>query len=178
MPSFKLQNGQDIRRVTVEEPVNFTSLTHLARKLFSEHLDEQPIVFQYKDGDRDLITVTGDLELEEAFRLYNSDKNTLKLKINSLKGINECPLAGLKGGMKDLCAFKDKVRAKWSKRSKCGKGPGRCIMLIAFLLMLCCCKALFFGGLLLGGFCIYKKICCAHRNRGFSHRKFFLLNNH
>jgi len=81
MVVIKLQLGNDIRRVNVTGPLSFKDLNDLAKTLFEANLP-QSFQFKYKDDEGDLITVSSDRELEEAFRLYK-DQDILRLTLSA-----------------------------------------------------------------------------------------------
>jgi len=77
----KFQNGDDIRRVSLEGALSVKEITELAKGLFREALPE-PFSLKYKDDEGDSVTITCDQELEEAFRLFK-DQGILRLIITS-----------------------------------------------------------------------------------------------
>lgn len=79
MVVIKLQLNNDIRRVNVPGPLSFKDLHELAKTLFENTLP-QSFQFKYKDDEGDLITVSSDRELEEAFRLYKA-QDILRLTV-------------------------------------------------------------------------------------------------
>jgi len=79
MVVIKLQYKDDIRRVTVDHLLNFSELRTLAQSLFENSLPSS-YVFKYKDDEGDLITVSSDRELSEAFRLVK-DQEIVRISI-------------------------------------------------------------------------------------------------
>jgi len=79
MVVIKLQFKEDIRRVTVDHWLNFSELRNLALTLFENALPSA-YVFKYKDDEGDLITVSSDRELSEAFRL-GKDQEIVRISI-------------------------------------------------------------------------------------------------
>jgi len=73
MLSIKFQCNEDIRRVSVDHEPSLKELTLMAISIFRENVPES-FVLKYKDNDGDNITVTSDVELEEAFRLFREQK--------------------------------------------------------------------------------------------------------
>lgn len=78
----KFQNGDDIRRVSLDGAVSLKEVTELAHSLFKEVLPAH-FTFKYKDDEGDLVTLGSDRELEEAFRLFK-DQGILRLVITPL----------------------------------------------------------------------------------------------
>jgi hypothetical protein len=79
MVVIKLQYGSDIRRVSLDTVPRFKDLCELASSLFSG-LKEGAFQFKYKDDEGDLISVTSQVELQEAVRVAGS-KGILKLNV-------------------------------------------------------------------------------------------------
>jgi len=77
----KFQNGDDIRRVSLDGALSVKEITELAKSLFREALPE-PFSLKYKDDEGDNVTISCDQELEEAFRLFQ-DQGILRLIITS-----------------------------------------------------------------------------------------------
>jgi len=68
MVSIKIQFGSDIRRVTLPtDSFTFAELTDLSKNLFGTALPDT-FTFKYTDDENDLVTVSSDAELQEAFR--------------------------------------------------------------------------------------------------------------
>jgi hypothetical protein len=86
MVSFKLEYKSTIRRVSVENNVNLDGLNQLAKELFQDQLPSE-FNFQYKDEEDDLVTISSDRELEEAFKFF-APQRPVRLLIIGSKGKN------------------------------------------------------------------------------------------
>jgi len=87
---IKLQLQDDIRRVTVENPVSLQELQKLAQSLFADTLPEQ-FSIKYKDDEGDVITVTNDRELDEAFRIFKEQRILRFILGRTQKPSGKCP---------------------------------------------------------------------------------------
>jgi len=77
---IKIQNGSDIRRVTIQEDSSFLQLRDIARNVFVANVPES-FVFKYKDNENEFITITNDFELSEAIRFSKTTGHSLKILI-------------------------------------------------------------------------------------------------
>jgi len=177
MISFKITNGSDIRRISVEEPISsYSSLVTLAKQTFGSSFPKEKFVFKYKDEDGDNISVTSDRDLEEAFKYLSIDSNNNnKQKSLKLEIVQPNSCCFNKFFQDDNCHLKIKefiTRKKTEfceKRKKCnlnGNGKKGCRIfkkvLFALVLLFLCTKCCFLSiFLLLGavGFCCAKKFC-------------------
>jgi len=81
----KLNLDSDIRRITFEAQPQYKELVSISRKLFGAGLPE-PWVFKYEDDEKDLITITSQRELEEAFKFICGKKEASdKLHLHLLR---------------------------------------------------------------------------------------------
>eukprot|EP01088_Endostelium_zonatum_P017727 TRINITY_DN537_c0_g1_i1.p1 TRINITY_DN537_c0_g1~~TRINITY_DN537_c0_g1_i1.p1 ORF type:complete len:531 (+),score=143.68 TRINITY_DN537_c0_g1_i1:187-1779(+) len=80
--SVKVQYKEDIRRVSFEEKPSFNALFQLIKNLFADAQVEQ-FSIRYVDDESDLISITNDREISEAWEFARVNKNLLKLKIAS-----------------------------------------------------------------------------------------------
>jgi next-to-BRCA1 protein 1 len=72
---LKIKFGDDTRRLTVESAPTFAQLTVLLKQLFPNLSD--PFQVKYEDEDRDLITITTDLELKESVNVSSVTQSSL-----------------------------------------------------------------------------------------------------
>jgi len=85
--TIKFQCRNDIRRVSVtQDKLSFDELNNLAKSLFGDSLPSE-YVFKYLDDEKDLISVSSDRELEEAFRVLK--ENILRISIVPKKNKKE-----------------------------------------------------------------------------------------
>lgn len=71
---LKIQLGQDIRRLSMDQLPAFDELKHLIRSMF-DVLSSLEFNITYKDEDEDLIGIKSDLDLQEARSLLQRDHN-------------------------------------------------------------------------------------------------------
>jgi len=186
---LKLKFGKDIRRIpspTVqssgleESKLTFQELSRLALECFKSE-DTSEFVFQYKDDEKDLITITNDLELEEGLRLARSVSRSsdspvvFSVKV-SRKGQTECPIkCGLDSAVscihKAVEKFKEKrALCKKNDTSGCCFRGGRCspfkialklfgLFFLIKLFFFCQCCFFFIPLLAVAGFGIKRFIC-------------------
>lgn len=77
---LKFYFSNEIRRIALSEQVSFANLSELVRSLFPSLSGK--FVLKYRDNENDLITVTSDQELAEAFRVAQSKSPAiLKLQV-------------------------------------------------------------------------------------------------
>lgn len=108
MAVIKIQYKSDIRRITVEKVPSFEELAGLVKGLFGTTL-KQEFVLKYKDEEGDVISVTSDRELVEAFSVMknqiarffveetsapapstkSADPNTIELDVDLGKNLGE-----------------------------------------------------------------------------------------
>jgi len=80
---IKIKFGEDLRRVSLARTPSFEELSSIVKQLFGVSYD---LLLKYEDDEKDLVTVTSDAELQEAFaiaathfsnllRLFASEKN-------------------------------------------------------------------------------------------------------
>jgi len=78
---LKIKLGEDTRRIrwddSVEGPLTWSALSGLVRSLFPNL--QQEYVIKYEDEDKDMITISSELEIEEAISI--SSHNVLRLFI-------------------------------------------------------------------------------------------------
>jgi len=79
--SIKLQLQEDVRRVTVSQTISFAELKELIKSLFNSvvHTDWENLSLKYVDNENDVCTITGELELREAFNAKKQDVLRLEL---------------------------------------------------------------------------------------------------
>lgn len=66
---LKFYFNNDIRRIALSEQVPFSTLIAFVKDLFASNPLPEKFVFKYVDNENDVITVTSDEELLEAFRI-------------------------------------------------------------------------------------------------------------
>jgi hypothetical protein len=71
---IKLSFNDDTRRLSLEKSPDFQELVHLTRQLFGIATP----LFKYQDEEKDMITVTSDIELREAVSISAKASNILK----------------------------------------------------------------------------------------------------
>eukprot|EP01102_Stenamoeba_stenopodia_P006972 TRINITY_DN194_c0_g1_i1.p1 TRINITY_DN194_c0_g1~~TRINITY_DN194_c0_g1_i1.p1 ORF type:complete len:356 (-),score=105.08 TRINITY_DN194_c0_g1_i1:114-1181(-) len=80
--TLKIKFNEDVRRITLDKPTKFAELRTVLSGLFRA-LPEN-YVLKYVDEEEDLITISSDMELEEAFELARkSPIKILRLNINA-----------------------------------------------------------------------------------------------
>lgn len=130
MVVIKLQNGSDIRRITVQEHTTLQALNDLTKSEFQKVGLPSEFVYQYQDPENDTITVSNDLELDEAFRLAGESSAILKLTIQPIQKYDaqssQCPLECLQNlDFQSIChklrEKKKQWKAAWRANSKCGE---------------------------------------------------------
>jgi len=72
---LKIKFGEDTRRLTVESAPAFAQLVVLVKQLFPNL--QEPFQVKYEDEDRDLITITTDLELKECVNVSSVTQSSL-----------------------------------------------------------------------------------------------------
>jgi next-to-BRCA1 protein 1 len=75
---LKLNFDEDTRRFSLERAPDFAELVNLARSLFNI----QNPAFRYQDDEKDMITVTSDMELREAVNLAKKTNSILKVFVS------------------------------------------------------------------------------------------------
>jgi len=78
-------NG-DVRRISIQ-PTTFENLKQILQKLFNNL--PAFFVIKYQDDDNDLITITTDIELDEALSIATKKNNILRLFLESKVGVNQ-----------------------------------------------------------------------------------------
>lgn len=83
MSVIKLQFGTDVRRVPLQENqvLSFADLTKLTKETFAEISTLENFIYKYVDGENDKVSVTNDLELQEAFRVSKESTSILKFEV-------------------------------------------------------------------------------------------------
>lgn len=71
----KIKFGEDTRRISLDHTPNFQELAQLAKQLFGIN---SPL-FKYEDDEKDLVTLTSDLELKESISLASKSGTILRL---------------------------------------------------------------------------------------------------
>lgn len=71
----KISFNDDIRRISLDHIPNFEELKNLVRQLFGVN----EVLLKYEDDEKDVVTVTSDLELKEAVKLSLRDSKVLRL---------------------------------------------------------------------------------------------------
>lgn len=80
---FKISYDSDIRRITVPSTSSFDEFLELVKKLFIESIPENFLI-KYTDDENDLVSITCDRELREAFA-FASGKPLLRLSVVATK---------------------------------------------------------------------------------------------
>eukprot|EP00466_Bigelowiella_natans_P000054 jgi/Bigna1/84780/estExt_fgenesh1_pg.C_10046 len=82
---FKMAYGEDMRRfpVTLLSAKTFSEFLALVRTTFD--VDPDGIVVQYRDDEDDLVDISSDRELREAFDVMETEGRTLKLFLKDLQ---------------------------------------------------------------------------------------------
>eukprot|EP01121_Diplochlamys_sp_Union-15-3_P015670 TRINITY_DN5224_c0_g1_i1.p1 TRINITY_DN5224_c0_g1~~TRINITY_DN5224_c0_g1_i1.p1 ORF type:complete len:361 (-),score=58.84 TRINITY_DN5224_c0_g1_i1:48-1130(-) len=91
MFSIKVKYNEEIRRCSFKERPNFLLFKNTLTKLFS-HVSFEKVTIKYQDEEGDLITVSSDIELQEAFSLNNSLLRVF-LVTSPLPKVNPSPVA-------------------------------------------------------------------------------------
>jgi len=174
MVAIKLVNGKDIRRISLEEPLtSFASLVVLAKQTFGEsYPKEEDFLFKYKDNENDLISITNDKDLEEAFLYYsNLNAGILKIELTSTSSCcfqkffkdEDCPRKikeFFQQKKKEFCERRKRCASNNDGKRKCGRILKKVLfaLFILFVAHKCCFLSFFllFAGL---GFCFAKRIC-------------------
>lgn len=78
---LKISYNDDIRRVSLENTSNFAQLTTIIRNLFKFGPNAE-LVVKYEDDEKDLVTITSDLELKEAVGLASKTNSVLRLYVS------------------------------------------------------------------------------------------------
>lgn len=144
MSIIKLQFGNDVRRIRLEEnqEINFSDLLKLTKETFTEISSLDNFIFKYRDIDNDIVTVTSDLELQEAFRVAkDAGVGSLRFEVQW----NGCIF---EESLKKVKSFVDKKKALLCPNS----APGECSLDSNNR-----CKKIFFAGLI--GFLMCRGCC-------------------
>eukprot|EP01119_Soliformovum_irregulare_P019292 TRINITY_DN6074_c0_g1_i1.p1 TRINITY_DN6074_c0_g1~~TRINITY_DN6074_c0_g1_i1.p1 ORF type:complete len:399 (-),score=89.87 TRINITY_DN6074_c0_g1_i1:62-1258(-) len=88
MVTAKIIKGDEIRRVTFDEKITYEELTEIVSKLFRI---PGPINFKYEDDEKDLITATSTLEIQEAIRVSISSGSVLRLFVQEATAPSTVP---------------------------------------------------------------------------------------
>jgi len=72
---LKIKFGEDTRRLTVESAPTFAQLVVLLKQLFPNL--HEPFQVKYEDDDKDLITITTDVELKESVNVSSITQSSL-----------------------------------------------------------------------------------------------------
>jgi len=75
---LKVKLGEETRRITLDRLPSYADLVNVCEKLFSR----SNFVIKYTDEDNDLVTVSSDVELSEAFNVMKNQKtNVLRITL-------------------------------------------------------------------------------------------------
>jgi hypothetical protein len=86
--TIKLQQNEDVRRVKVSKNISFVDLVELVKSLFKV---TENLTLKYIDSENDECTVSGDLELREAF-MAKKNSEILRFKLSfSQKSAKKTP---------------------------------------------------------------------------------------
>eukprot|EP01112_Ceratiomyxa_fruticulosa_P024200 TRINITY_DN970_c0_g2_i6.p1 TRINITY_DN970_c0_g2~~TRINITY_DN970_c0_g2_i6.p1 ORF type:complete len:379 (+),score=93.84 TRINITY_DN970_c0_g2_i6:2308-3444(+) len=77
--TLKFKHGKEIRRLTVEQPLTYTTVTQLISQLFP---DLTNYTLKYEDPDGDKITVSSQGEIQEAVSVALGTNNVLRFFVN------------------------------------------------------------------------------------------------
>jgi len=77
----KISFNDDIRRVSLERNISFEELVHAAKNLF-KFAPASEVVIKYEDDEKDIVTVSSDLELKEAVSLSSRFGRVLRLFVS------------------------------------------------------------------------------------------------
>jgi len=77
--TIKLCLGNDVRRIGLSE-LNFAQLGELIKNLYGQSLSG-PYTVKYLDDEKELVSLSSELELEEAFRQAHNSNSILKISI-------------------------------------------------------------------------------------------------
>lgn len=83
---LKIKLGEDLRRITLDEKPSYEALVALLRSLFSEDLASNTFAVKYVDDENDLITISHDREVSEAWEFAlnaGSSRPLLRLVIEN-----------------------------------------------------------------------------------------------
>lgn len=84
--SVKINFGDDMRRFALKEPVSFARLEELTRQLYCFDA-ARALTIRYADDEGELISVSSDAELEEAFAVSRAlASKALKLTVSLVGG--------------------------------------------------------------------------------------------
>ncbi|PRP80626.1 hypothetical protein PROFUN_11569 [Planoprotostelium fungivorum] len=70
---FKIRLTNEIRRLSVPSTISFSHLLNLIAHAFADPNLTQTHLLRYKDDEQDWVTMSSDLELREAIRIYKKD---------------------------------------------------------------------------------------------------------
>jgi predicted transcriptional regulator len=80
MSVIKFNLNNEIRRISVQKLPSFEEVSAILKRLYSKLSAEQSFVLQYKDSEGDVVTVSSNEELEEAFRNF-SESNVARFVV-------------------------------------------------------------------------------------------------
>jgi len=75
----KIKLDSDTRRISLDRAPSFEELAQISRQLFS--LQHNNFVLKYQDDEKELVTLTTDMELREALNVVSKTDNILRLTI-------------------------------------------------------------------------------------------------
>jgi len=123
--TIKISLGTDVRRIGLSE-INFNQLADLIKSLYGEALSA-PYTLKYLDDEKELVRISSELELQEAFRQAHNNNTILKITvIPAAQNTQNTPAS--------KCEKKQsKCEKKWgcsswknSENSECQQRSGRC----------------------------------------------------
>jgi next-to-BRCA1 protein 1 len=100
---LKIKFGEDTRRLTVESAPTFAQLLVLVKQLFPNL--QEPFQVKYEDEDRDLITITTDLELKECVNVSSVTQSSLGAPVLRLflsAPQNAAPMPSVSAGKEEV----------------------------------------------------------------------------
>jgi len=95
---FKIKSGEDTRRISLDREPSFDELKQIVRQLFNIPLT---FILKYEDDEKDLITISSDIELSEALQVSSKCFNGIvRLSVieksqQQIEKDSQPPLSGL-----------------------------------------------------------------------------------
>lgn len=86
---LKIKFENDIRRISLERTPNFEELLQVVKQLFSV---SDPVI-KYEDDEKDLVTVSSDMELKEAYSVATKTSNIIHLYVTAKNKTQPAPKA-------------------------------------------------------------------------------------
>eukprot|EP00005_Dracoamoeba_jomungandri_P004368 CAMPEP_0174257846 /NCGR_PEP_ID=MMETSP0439-20130205/6947_1 /TAXON_ID=0 /ORGANISM="Stereomyxa ramosa, Strain Chinc5" /LENGTH=263 /DNA_ID=CAMNT_0015341125 /DNA_START=80 /DNA_END=869 /DNA_ORIENTATION=+ len=108
MPSFKCFYGEEIRRITLDEDLSFNELVNAVGELFQSSIDEskrKELRLQWRDDEDELITLTTQVELDEALKLTGD--GIVRIFLSTEGEVDSFPVGTAESTGKKKCEGRD-----------------------------------------------------------------------